>query len=585
MEAFQLLSRGGSFNKNRFKADVKLFSASKDKNDVHFPTGSELPPSLDFFKYAKKSHSGDHSSQATGLKQRENEDTERQSRKRKRDESVEDEMDIDSDPESRPLKHRVTTKGQRVPAATDSFEEMEKRFSLPVYLMQNIRSLGYKEPTAIQRTGVSILAEGRDLAAISPTGTGKTLAYLLPLFSRLGAPLAKSTPASKGGVRALVLAPTRELAGQIYNEAQKLAQGRKWRIILFSKASASTLKDPAVREKVDIIISTPLRLVASIQAEELQLDKLSKLEYCFLIYLYSSSVRFLVLDEADRLLDTEFVSQVEEIVALCSHEECQKAVFSATLPAKAEQIALGMLKDPIRVVVGLKDTPLPNITQSLVYVAQPESKLPTLLQYLTSPAGYTPPLIVFTSTQARSTSLHSELLLAGVRNVDVLHAGMTKHERDQCVRRMLQGEVWVLVTTDVLARGMDFGGVRGVINFDWPESVQSYVHRIGRTGRAGRQGVAITYFTDEDAPFLKSIANVLLQSGQTVPEWMVKLPKASRLKRKQMGKAQHRITSVGPKGENVGRALALKKRDMIAASKRRKARQEEGGESEDEAPA
>lgn len=150
-----------------------------------------------------------------------------------------------------------------------------------------------------------------------------------------------------------------------------------------------------------------------------------------------------------------------------------------------------------------------------------------MLQYLTSPAGYTPPIIVFTSTQARATSLLSELLIAGVKNAEVLHAGMTRNEREQCVRRMLQGEIWVLVTTDVLARGMDFGGVRGVINFDWPESVQSYVHRIGelldlsqecflisstgRTGRAGRQGTAITYFTDEDAPFLKSYV-----SGQAV---------------------------------------------------------------------
>ncbi|CAG8674200.1 14653_t:CDS:2, partial [Acaulospora colombiana] len=191
MEAFQLLSRGGSFNKNRFKADVKLFSASKDKTETKLPTGSELPPSLDFFKYAKRSHSGGHSSQATGLKQREDEGNEQQSRKRKREESEDDEMDVDSNTESHPLRHRVTTKGQRVPAAADSFDEMEERFSLPVYLMQNIRSLGYKEPTAIQRTGVSILAESRDLAAISPTGTGKTLAYLLPLFSRLAAPLAK----------------------------------------------------------------------------------------------------------------------------------------------------------------------------------------------------------------------------------------------------------------------------------------------------------------------------------------------------------------------------------------------------------
>ncbi|KIM26089.1 hypothetical protein M408DRAFT_314308 [Serendipita vermifera MAFF 305830] len=420
---------------------------------------------------------------------------------------------------------------------------MEQRFKIASHVMKNVFSCGYTEPTAIQRVGVPILAEGRDIAAISPTGTGKTLAYLLPLFSRLESPAAKSKIPEQGA-RGLIIAPTRELAAQIYNETLKLAQGRKWRVVLFSKATASTLKDLAVQSKVDIIISTPLRLVASIQSGELVLN----------------NVQFLVLDEADRLLDTEFVDQIEEIVGLCTNPQCQKAVFSATLPAKAEQTVLAMLKEPIRVVVGLKDTPLPNIAQSLVYVAQPESKLPTLIQYLTSPTGYTPPIIVFTSTQARATSLLSELLIAGVKNAEVLHAGMTRHERDQCVKRMLQGEVWVLITTDVLARGMDFGGVHGVINFDWPESVQSYVHRIGRTGRAGRQGTAITYFTDEDAPYLKSIANVLLQSGQTVPEWMIKLQKPSRLKRKQMGKAQHQDTTVGHKGENVGRALAIKKK-------------------------
>lgn len=122
---------------------------------------------------------------------------------------------------------------------------------------------------------------------------------------------------------------------------------------------------------------------------------------------------------------------------------------------------------------------MPNIKQSLVYVAQQESKLPTLIQYLISPTGYNAPIIVFTSTQARAASLLSELLLAGVKNAEALHAGLTRHEREQCMKRMLQGEIWVLVTTDVLARGMDFGGVQEVINFDWPESVQSYVHRVG----------------------------------------------------------------------------------------------------------
>ncbi|KAG8863412.1 RNA-dependent ATPase rok1 [Serendipita sp. 405] len=556
MEAFQLLTRGSRFDKNRFKTDVQLFKTRPPVEEGKSKLG-ELPSSLDFFKYAKggnKMHATKETTQEEDSFSDEDEDRKPQ-RKRKIDE-----MDQDEPNTLLHAGHRVTAKGTRIPSQAETFKEMEDRYSIPKNIMFNLESCNYMAPTAVQRATVPILAEGRDLAAISPTGTGKTLAYLLPLFAKLEAPNTKATAHVGKGVRGLVVAPTKELAAQIYNEALKLAQGRKWRIILFSKATASTLKDPAVRDKVDIIISTPLRLVASIQADELQLD----------------NVRFLVLDEADRLLDTEFASQLEEIVALCTHFGCQKSVFSATLPAKAEKTVLDMMNDPIRVVVGTKDTPLPNIHQSFVYAGQPESKLPTLLQYLTSPAGYTPPIIVFVSTQSRVTSLLSELLLAGVKNAEGLHAGMTANERKQCMTRMLEGSIWVLITTDVLARGMDFGGVRGVINFDWPGNVQSYVHRIGRTGRAGREGIAITYFTNDDAPYLKSIVNVLLQSGQSVPEWMLKLQKPSKKKRRLMGKAQQNQPSVGPKGENVGRSLALKKQGMIAGSKRRKVQEDSG---------
>jgi len=158
--------------------------------------------------------------------------------------------------------------------------------------------------------------------------------------------------------------------------------------------------------------------------------------------------------------------------------------------------------------------------------------------------------------------------LNGVPNVDCLHAGMTKKERDDAVGRMRRGETWVMISTEVMARGMDFKGVREVINYDFPRSVQSYVHRIGRTGRAGREGKAVTYFTDEDAPYLKSIANVLLQSGSPVPEWILKLPKPSKLKRKAMGKVK-RAEAVNP-ARRIGRNDAIKKRDMIAGSRRRK---------------
>lgn len=194
-------------------------------------------------------------------------------------------------------------------------------------------------------------------------------------------------------------------------------------------------------------------------------------------------------------------------------------LFSATLPAGAEKVAMAMLQDPVRIVVGLKcvyhlsivanlmkfpfyrDTPLPLITQSLTYVADDPSKLPSLLTYFSQP--YNPLVLIFTSTQTRATSLAEELVLNGISNVDCLHAGLTQKEREDALSRMRKGESWIMITTEIMARGMDFKGVREVINYDFPTSVQSYVHRIGRTGRAGREGKAVTFFTDDDAPYLK----------------------------------------------------------------------------------
>ncbi|KAI0809269.1 P-loop containing nucleoside triphosphate hydrolase protein [Irpex lacteus] len=534
MEAFQLLSRGGAvFDKSKFKNDVQLFHKSKiDKKGkaVATETNSELPPELDFFKYTQ----GGSSKRKSGAEKSEKEPKRAKVVKEEDEEDAEKDESKKASTSSMP-RQRVTAKGNNVPTPVESFEELTVRYNLQSLLLSNLADSGYNHPTGIQSHGVPILLEKRDLAAISPTGTGKTLAYLLPIMSLLDVPAGRSSGADTGsGVRALILAPTRELAHQIHNECLKLAQKRKWKIVLFSKATASTLADKAVRDKVDVIISTPLRMVAAMQAGNLQLD----------------NVRHVVLDEADRMLDTEFLEQVQEVIAACTHPDVQKAVFSATLPANAEKIAMGMLRDPIRVVVGLKRC----------------FQIPTLLQHLSQP--YNPPLLVFVSTQPRASSLAEELVLSGTPNVDCLHAGMTKKERDDTVSRMRKGESWVMVCTEVMARGMDFKGVREVINYDFPQSVQSYVHRIGRTGRAGREGKAVTYFTDQDAPFLKTIANVILQSGSTVPDWVLKLPKPSKMKRREMGKVK-RADAVNS-ARRVGRADAIKKRDMIAGSKRRK---------------
>ncbi|KAJ6569670.1 P-loop containing nucleoside triphosphate hydrolase protein [Mycena capillaripes] len=561
MEAFQLLSRGGTkFDKNRFKKDVQLFSKEPPKS-VGGAAGKtldgELPKELDYFKYAaggsgKRKADGEGTAvKATKKRKVEEEEDEDQDMDMDVDVDEEEEANATQDTPSR-LRQRVVTKGSDVPAHAETFNELVERYQMSSLLLSNLTAHGYTHPTGIQSYGIPILLESRDLAAISPTGTGKTLSYLLPVITSLGAPSSSANSDAGAGVRAIVVAPTRELAHQIHNECLKLAQGRKWRIVLFSKATAGTLADKSTRDKVDIIISTPLRLVASLRSGGLELN----------------NVRHLILDEADRMLDSEFFPQVEEILSACSHPNLQKAVFSATLPAGAEKMAMQMLKDPIRVVVGLKDTPLPLISQSLTYVADDPSKLPSLLTYFSQP--YNPPVLIFTSSQPRATSLAQELVLNGVSNVDCLHAGMTKKEREDAVSRMRRGESWVMVSTEVMARGMDFKGIREVINYDFPTSVQSYVHRIGRTGRAGREGKAVTYFTDDDAPFLKAIANVLLQSGSTVPEWILKLPKPSKLKRRQMGKVK-RAEIVNP-ARKIGRSDAIKKRDMIAGSKRRLAR-------------
>ncbi|TFY66205.1 hypothetical protein EVG20_g4886 [Dentipellis fragilis] len=552
MEAFRLLSRGGvQFDKGRFKNDVTLFTKGPTKQDkgkgVAQHTGDDLPAELDFFKYAKggapkrKAAEGDEEGGASGKKRRLDDEE---------SEASEDEAAEDADDGPPMPRHKVTAKGLNVPPPAEKFEDLKTRYDLSSLILTNLGEYGYTRPTGIQAHGIPILLESRDLAAISPTGTGKTLSYLIPVMAALGAPIASANSQNGTGVRAIILAPTRELAHQIHNECLKLAQGRKWRIVLFSKATAATLADKSVRDKVDIIISTPLRLVMSLQSSKLELN----------------NVRHLILDEADRMLDSEFLPQVEEIVAACSREGLQKAVFSATLPAGVERVAMGMLNNPIRVVVGLKDTPLPLIAQSLTYVADDPSKLPTLLAYLKQP--YNPPVLIFTSSQPRATSLAEELVINGIPNVDCLHAGMSKKEREDAVSRMRRGESWVMVSTEVMARGMDFKGIREVINYDFPQSVQSYIHRIGRTGRAGREGKAITYFTDEDAPYLKAIANVLLQSGSPVPEWITKLPKPSKMKRKQMGKVK-RAEAVNP-ARSIGRNEAIKKRDMIAGNKRRK---------------
>ncbi|CAN6185379.1 unnamed protein product [Urochloa humidicola] len=392
--------------------------------------------------------------------------------------------------------------GQNVPAPLESFEELISRYGCDSYLVGNLSKLGFKEPTPIQRQAIPILLSGRECFACAPTGSGKTLAFLFPL-------LMKIKPGSKGGVKAVILCPTRELAAQTVRECKKFAKGRKYYIKLMTKdlSKSGNFKDM----HCDILVSTPLRLDHAVKKRDLDL----------------SSVEYLVLDESDKLFELGFVEVIDSVVEACSNPSIIRSLFSATLPDSIEALARTIMHDAIRVIVGRKNSASSLIKQKLIFAGTERGKLLALRQSFQE--SLNPPVLIFVQSKERAKELYKELAFDDVR-ADVIHADLNEQQRQDAVDNLRAGKTWVLIATEVIARGMDFKGVNCVINYDFPESAAAYIHRIGRCGRAGRSGEAITFFTEEDKPFLRNIANVLVSSGCEVPSWIMALPKLKRKK-------------------------------------------------------
>lgn len=271
--------------------------------------------------------------------------------------------------------------------------------------------------------------------------------------------------------------------------------------------------------KVDILVATPLRLKSLIEKNKVSLG----------------AVRYLVLDEADKLFEMGFVEQVDAAVAACDGPNITRALFSATLPETVENLARSVMTQPIRLTVGERNSASGAIAQSLVFCGQERGKLLALRQLIDR--GIKPPIIVFVQSKDRAKQLAKELSGDGL-HLGLIHAAMSDAKRRAQVDRFRAGDTWVLVATDLMARGMDFVGVSTVINYDFPGSPHSYIHRIGRSGRAGRPGAAVTLFTEEDADRgdLRAIANVMKNSGCDVPGWMLasgsRDPRDRRRKRK-----------------------------------------------------
>ncbi len=335
---------------------------------------------------------------------------------------------------------------------------------------------GLKEPTPIQARTIPILLEGRDVIAQAQTGTGKTLAFLLPILERVDA----NIPA----VQALILTPTRELAIQITAEAKKLAPVVGVNVLATYGGQDVESQVKKLNRATQVVVATPGRLLDHLRRGTIHLNQLT----------------MLVLDEADQMLHLGFLSEVEEVIDQAARERCMM-LCSATMPDQIRTLARRYMRSPVEIQIQSKRVTLDEIQQVLVETTD-RAKQDTLCQKLTE---YNPYLaLIFCRTKIRADILVDALTTRGY-NADVLHGDLSQAKREQVMKRFRDAKIQFLVATDVAARGIDVEGITHVFNYDIPHDVESYIHRIGRTGRAGQTGVAVTLVTPRDQEFLRLI--------------------------------------------------------------------------------
>ena len=348
-------------------------------------------------------------------------------------------------------------------------------------LLRALERERFVEPTPIQASAIPHLLAGRDLLGIAQTGTGKTAAFALPMLQRLiDAPARPAHFAT----RALILAPTRELALQIEDSLRRLANQQTLRIVAILGGVSRSMQVQCMRRGVDIAVGTPGRVCDLMATGELRLHQVSQF----------------VLDEADRMLDLGFIRDIRRIVAALPGER-QSALFSATMPSEVATLAGNLLHNPLRVDVA-RSAPAALPIEQHVHLVEPAQKRALLGRLLADPALSR--VIVFTRTKRGANQVADALDTGGVR-VAALHGNKSQPARQKALEQFRTGRARVLVATDIAARGIDVAGISHVINFDLPAQPEDYVHRIGRTARAGRSGVAISFCDSTQQGALRAI--------------------------------------------------------------------------------
>jgi len=359
------------------------------------------------------------------------------------------------------------------------------KFGLSNATLDGVKAMGYVEPTPIQLRAIPLILSGRDVIGSAQTGTGKTAAFGLPILSQLGGHEAQP--------RALVLEPTRELAAQVETAFRDFSRFTDLRVTVVFGGVGYGAQREALYKGVDVLIATPGRLLDLMQQGSCRLDH----------------VRFVVLDEADRMLDMGFLPDVRRILNRCPRER-HTSLFSATIPPEIETLIQWAMRNPETIEIGLRRSPKDTV-KHVIYPVSEAQKTDLLLELLNR--VHYESVIVFCRTKHGADRV-AHLLKRSDHSVAVLHSNRTQREREQALRGFRDGRFEVLVATDIAARGLDIADVSHVINYDVPQHPEDYIHRIGRTGRMEATGDAFTLMVAEDARHVQAIERFI---GQKIP--------------------------------------------------------------------
>ncbi|GMV59003.1 MAG: DEAD/DEAH box helicase [Burkholderiaceae bacterium] len=374
-------------------------------------------------------------------------------------------------------------------------------FGLDPLLLAAIAEMGYATPTPIQAKAIPVVLKGKDVMGAAQTGTGKTAGFGLPMLQRLLPHANTSMSPARHPVRGLILTPTRELAEQVADNLKKYASKTALRVTCVYGGVDMDPQTEALRKGCEVVIATPGRLLDHIQQKNTSL----------------SQVQIVVLDEADRMLDMGFLPDISRILNLLPKER-QSLMFSATFSEEIKKLAANFLRDPQLIEVARRNATAELITQEVIKVHESEKTdaLLTLLRTRGPDDGRLTQVLVFVNAKIECRRLARQLQKAGV-NADAIHGDKTQDERMKALEGFKRGEIEVLVATDVAARGLDIVELPVVINYDVPFNAEDYVHRIGRTGRAGATGLAIMLMTGADERGVHAIERLTKQKFDIRP--------------------------------------------------------------------